>query len=129
MNRAEHGFTYIETLLAMFVLAVGSLALAQLFLSGVQINARTKDDTQIATIAQKYLERLYMQGYEELAAGVGGSLTFPTTDFSVIDVQVENSGAITNPAQFHQNEVLYDIFWQIAHCGNATPTMLVQALN
>jgi hypothetical protein len=35
---------------------------------------------------------------------------------------LENSATVSNPAQFHQNEVTYDIYWQIAHCGNATPT-------
>jgi prepilin-type N-terminal cleavage/methylation domain-containing protein len=121
-RKGEQGFTYIETLIAMFILAVGAMALAQLFFTGVQTNARTKGDTEIATVAQKYVERLYQQSYDELAAGVGGSLTVPTTDYCVIDVKLENSGTVSNPAQFHQNEVLYDIYWQIAHCGNATPT-------
>jgi prepilin-type N-terminal cleavage/methylation domain-containing protein len=116
------GFTYIETLIAMFILSVGALALAQLFFAGVQTNARTKDDTEIATVAQKYIERLYQQSYDDLATGVGGSLTVPTTDFCVVDVALENSGSVSNPAQYHQNQVLYDIYWTIAHCGNATPT-------
>lgn len=122
MKGLEKGFTYIETLFAILILGIGALALAQLFLSGIQINARTKDDTEIATVAQKYLERLYEQGYAQLATGTGGSLTIPTTDFAVVDVQLENSATVSNPHQFHQNAVKYDIYWQIAHCGNATPT-------
>jgi Tfp pilus assembly protein PilV len=122
MNQQDSGFSYIETLFAIFILGIGSLALAQLFIAGVQINARTKDETEIATIAQKYLERLYQQGYDQLAAGVGGDLTVPTTDFSVVDVKLEDSATVSNARQFHQNEVRYDIFWSVAHCGNATPT-------
>lgn len=122
MNRRESGFSYIETLFAIFILGIGSLALAQLFLAGVQINARTKGDTEIATVAQKYLERLYEQGYDNLAAGVGGDLTVPTTDFSVVNVKLEDSATVSNQSQFHQNEVTYDIYWEVAHCGNATPT-------
>ncbi len=122
MNRIEKGFTYIETLFAIFILGIGSLALAQLFLSGIQINTRTKDDTEIATVAQKYLERLYQQGYDQLALGAGGSLTVPTTNFAVLDVQLEDSSTVSNTSQFHQNAVSYDIYWQVAHCGNATPT-------
>lgn len=122
MKKLEKGFTYIETLFAILILGIGALALAQLFLAGIQINVRTKDDTEIATVAQKYLERLYEQGYDQLSTGAGGSLTVPTTDFVVLDVQLENSSTVSNPRQFHQNTVKYDIYWQIAHCGNATPT-------
>lgn len=122
MNRIEKGFTYVETLLSMFILGIGCLGLAQLFLVGIQINVRTKDDTEIATTAQRYLERLYQQGYTQLASGVGGSLTSAVVDFSALDIQLENSATVSNPQQFHQNEVTYDIYWQIAHCGNATPT-------
>ncbi|HSE40003.1 MAG TPA: hypothetical protein VLH08_04495 [Acidobacteriota bacterium] len=121
-NKAEAGFTYVETLIAMFILAIGSLSLAQLFLAGIQLNARTKDDTETVTIAQKYTERLYMQSYDQLAADVGGSLTVPTTDYCVLDVKAEDSATVSNPADFHQTEVRYDIYWQIAHCGNATPS-------
>lgn len=121
MNRSE-GFTYIETLFSIFILAIGCLALAQLFLTGIQINVRTKDDTEIATTAQRYLERLYQQGYNQLASGVGGSLTTAVVDFSTLGIQLENSSTVSNPSQFHQNEVTYDIFWQIANCGNTNPT-------
>src|SRR5262245_30503028 len=122
MKRLESGFSYIETLFAIFILGVGSLALAQLFLAGVQIKARTKDETEIATIAQKYLERLYHQGYSELATGVGGDLTVPTTGFSVVDVKLEDSATVSNKSQFRQNEVRYDIYWRVAHCGNTNPS-------
>jgi type II secretory pathway pseudopilin PulG len=121
MHQQESGFSYIETLFAIFILGIGSLALAQLFAAGVQINARTKDETEVATIAQKYLERLYQQGYDDLSTGVGGDLTVPTTDFSVMNVKLEDSGTVSNQSQFHQNEVRYDIYWRVAHCGNANP--------
>jgi Tfp pilus assembly protein PilV len=121
-NKRESGFTYVETLIAMFILAIGSLSLAQLFLAGIQLNARTKDDTETVTIAQKYMERLYQQSYDDLAAGVGGSLTTAETDFSVEDVKAEDSATISDSANFHQTEVRYDIYWQVAHCGNATPS-------
>jgi Tfp pilus assembly protein PilV len=121
MNQQESGFTYIETLFAIFILGIGSLALAQLFIAGVQINARTKDETEIATIAQKYLERLYQQGYDDLSVAVGGSLTVATTGFSVMNVKLENSATVSNRSQFHQNEVRYNIYWRVARCGNANP--------
>jgi type II secretory pathway pseudopilin PulG len=122
LNRLEKGFTYIETLFAIFILAIGCLALSHLFFSGIQINARTKDDTEIATTAQRYLERLYQQGYDQLATGVGGSLTTAVVDFSALGIQLEDSPTVSNPLQFHPNEVRYDIYWQIAHCGNTNPT-------
>jgi len=122
LNRLERGFTYVETLFAIFILAVGCLALAQLFLTGIQINVRTKDDTEIATTAQRYLERLYQQGYNALDSGAGGSLTAPVVDFSALGIQLEDSSTVSNPTQFHQNEVTYDIYWQVAHCGNTNPT-------
>lgn len=108
----ESGFTLIETLIATFLLAVGALALAQLMTMGIYANARSKDETQIAVIAQQKLEQLYQQGYSNLA--VGGSLTTAVTDFHDLDQSFETA---TSTTTYHQNQAKYDIYWQVTEGG------------
>ena len=106
----EKGMTLVEILVAILILAVGALALAQLFVGGVAINARTKDDTQVSTVAQQHLEALVEQGYSGLV--VGGSLTTADAGYSAT-VDLEESGTTSDSSKFHQNAVTYDVYWQI----------------
>jgi prepilin-type N-terminal cleavage/methylation domain-containing protein len=107
----QKGVTLVEILVAVLILSVGALALAQLFVGGVAINARTKDDTQMSTVAQQYLESLVELGYSGLVAG--GSLDTAVTDYSDLAVSLENSATTTDSRRFHQNAVRYDVYWQI----------------
>ena len=107
----QKGVTLVEILVAILILSVGALALAQLFVAGVAVNARTKDDTQISTVAQQYLESLIELGYSGLT--VGGNLNAALTDYSELGVALETSGATSDSSRFHQNAVKYDVYWQI----------------
>jgi prepilin-type N-terminal cleavage/methylation domain-containing protein len=105
------GITLVEVLVAVLILAVGALALAQLFVAGVAVNARTKDDTQISTVAQQYLESLSELGYSGLV--VGGNLNTPQAGYSAEDVVLENSSTTSDSKIYHQNAVTYDVYWEI----------------
>ena len=107
----QKGVTLVEILVAILILSVGALALAQLFVAGVAVNARTKDDTQNSTVAQQYLESLIELGYSGLT--VGGNLNAALTDYSELGVALETSGATSDSSRFHQNAVKYDVYWQI----------------
>jgi prepilin-type N-terminal cleavage/methylation domain-containing protein len=107
----QKGVTLVEILVAVLILSFGALALAQLFVAGVAVNARTKDDTQISTVAQQYLESLVELGYSGLT--VGGDLNSAIGGYSVTGVDLENSGATSDSKTFHQNAVTYDVYWQI----------------
>ncbi|MCI0415519.1 prepilin-type N-terminal cleavage/methylation domain-containing protein [bacterium] len=114
--RATAGFTLIELLVAVLILAVGALALAQLFASSVWVNARTKDDTEIYTVAEQVLEDLYDSRYANLP--VGGDLNTAQSGYSIASAQLESSVIVSDPTQFHPNAVVYSVFWKITDAGS-----------
>ena len=116
----EKGVTLVEILVAVLILSVGALALAQLFVAGVAVNARTKDDTQISTVAQQQLEAITEPGYSGLI--VGGSLNTQVTDYFVNDIVLESSTTTSDSTTFHQNAVTYDIYWQITDVADIAGT-------
>ena len=118
MLMKQEGFTLVETLIAMVLLALGALALAQLLTAGVWINARTKDDFQIHTVAQEYLEQLYDSRYANLP--VGGDLYSAEPGYSLQDIKLEAGASVADVQSFHQNEITYDIYWQISDAGSVS---------
>jgi prepilin-type N-terminal cleavage/methylation domain-containing protein len=94
------GFTLIEVLVAMFLLLVGLVAAAPLFVYAMQGNASGADLGSVGAIAVERLERLRAEPYALLVAG--GSLTTDVTGYT------DNS------------EPGYRIRWEIV--DNATPT-------
>jgi prepilin-type N-terminal cleavage/methylation domain-containing protein len=113
---APNGFTLIELLVAVLILAVGALAVAQLFASSIWVNARAKDDTEIYTVAEQMLEDLYDSRYANLP--VGGDLFSAQAGFSLTNVQLENDALVSDPTQFHPNAVVYSTFWKITDAGS-----------
>jgi prepilin-type N-terminal cleavage/methylation domain-containing protein len=65
----EAGFTLVEALVAMVVLAVGITAVANLMLVGASSNAVGNASTASAAIASRELERLKAIDYLTLATG------------------------------------------------------------
>lgn len=111
-NEKPNGFSLIEVLVAIALLAVGALALVQLMALGVKLNVQTADDTQATTLAQWKMETLNGIGYLFLAPGgdldsdqsVGGEPYFE--DFS-------------EPG----SRVVYHKRWKISPCAHDDPTI------
>ena len=109
----KNGFSLIELLVAMFVLALAALSLAQMMTTGLWVNARTKDDTQLATIAQTYMENLASVGYGGLVPGGDLHPTTPDPLYSRLNWRVEDSTLVSDGSLFHPNAVTYDVFWSV----------------
>jgi len=111
----QAGFTLVESLVAMFILGIGALALAQVLALGVSMNVRTKDDTELTTIATKYLESIYQVSYRNLV--VGGNLT-PATgleDPGYCALNILPESRILDTTNLHQSVATYDVYWQITN--------------
>ncbi len=113
----EEGFTLIETLIGVSILAFGSLALAQLLFLGTGLNVRTKDDTELATMATQYMESISQVSYRNLV--VGGSLNPApgTEDPAYSDLNVNPENVIPSNNTLHKSDARYDVYWQISDGG------------
>ena len=81
--KSESGFTLVEALVAMLVLAVGITAVANLMVVGASSNSVGNASTASAAIASRELERLKAIEYNTLA--VGGDLESDQFGFSALD--------------------------------------------
>ncbi len=69
-GRRDNGFTLIETLIAIVVLAAGLLVLAQLVGVAIHHNSKARSGSIAVAAAQGQLEMLRAQYYRELHTGV-----------------------------------------------------------
>ena len=77
--RTERGFSLLETMLAMLIMLMILLSVAQLFGMSIAVNKAADDITQVTSLASEMMEQLKFRGYDGLAAG--GSLTTNTIGY------------------------------------------------
>lgn len=75
----HRGFSLLETMLAMLIMLMILLSVAQLFAMSVAVNKAADDITQVTSLASEMVERLKVRGYDGLTAG--GSLDADTTGY------------------------------------------------
>ena len=75
------GFTLVEVLIALLLMAVGVLGTAPLFILAVQGNAIGGDFGQMGAIAVERLEQLRAESYYSANLPPGGSLTSNVTGY------------------------------------------------
>ena len=78
-QKRSPGFTLPEVSIALFVVGVGLLALAPLFIQGARVTASSMDMSISAAAAVERLELLRATGFNSLTAG--GSVTSNVTGF------------------------------------------------
>ena len=84
MRGAEHGFTLVEVVIALFLIAVGVVALAPLFVFAAQENAVGRDMGTIGAEAVHRLEQLRATSWFDLENG--GGLDANVSDyFQIVD--------------------------------------------
>jgi type IV pilus assembly protein PilV len=76
INKKQSGFTLIEVMIALVILAVGLLALMTLQIVSIRANAFSSDMTYAGTLAQSRIEHLRNTAYDSIA---------PNTDFEYDD--------------------------------------------
>ncbi len=75
----EGGFTLIEALVALFILTLVSLSMAQLIGMGLMVDANSEDLTSATALSSNKLEELRSSDYDSLTAG--GDLTTDSTGY------------------------------------------------
>lgn len=81
LNCPASGFTLIEILVTMLILAVGLLGIASLQLKGLQFNHDAHLRSQVSTLAYNIADRMRLSedASDGLAASYLGNYTVPTT--------------------------------------------------
>jgi prepilin-type N-terminal cleavage/methylation domain-containing protein len=78
-QQGSKGFTLVEVLVAVFLIGIGVLAAAPMFVYAMQGNATGADFGSVGAVAVERMELLRAQAYNSLPAG--GSLTTNTTGY------------------------------------------------
>jgi len=61
----ENGFTLIETMIAMIILAIALLGIAQMQLSAMQGNRSSYDMTEASALASEMMEQMIIQNWKD----------------------------------------------------------------
>ena len=104
----QNGFSLLEVLVAILILAFGALALVQIMALGLKLNVQATDDTQATTLGQWKIETLTGLGYQNLVPG--GNLSTSVTNYYETFQQPNSS-------------VIYTENWKISPCGHDDPTI------
>ena len=84
--RSERGFSLLETMIALLIMLMILLSVAQLFGMSMAVNKAADDTTQVTSLASEMMEQLKYRGYDGLTAGgslttdVGGYFDSPNVD-------------------------------------------------
>ncbi len=114
-ERIGNGFTLIESLIGTLILGIGALALAQVLALGAGINVRTKDDTELTTIATKYVENLYQVSYRKLVTGGDLNPASGSEDPAYCVLNVHPESLVPDSTEHHKSAATYDVYWQITN--------------
>jgi type IV pilus modification protein PilV len=120
VERPEEGFSLIEVLIAVLILTVGLLALAQLMLVATRANSISSHVTSTSALAKERMERLKAEPFytnaESLVANdklkAGGDLTKDLDGFhAYYDSSGRDRNSVANPVPAKQSA--YVVRWEI----------------
>lgn len=90
--KQENGFSLLEVLIALVILAIGLLAIAQMQITAIKGNAYGSEMTSASSLASNTLERLMALPYPNVAP-----LTGPPPDASSTSVAASIVGGTLDP--------------------------------
>jgi Tfp pilus assembly protein PilV len=96
-TNSDHGFTLMETSIALLVLMVASLGIASLFVFSMQNNAGGNERALAMAVAQQQLEQLRSVSFDDATLAVG-TTNLPTVrsaerDYTVVRRVTEETNA------------------------------------
>ena len=122
MNKRQSGFTLIEVMIAVVILAAGILALATMQIVSIRSNAFSTEMTYATMLAQSEFEEFRNMAYDDITptGGTPDSKVIPASETSkgipyTVQWTVTNNTPITN-----MKTIDLDVLWQGAPAGSAT---------
>ena len=115
-NANERGFTIIETLVAMVILTIALVSLAELMAVTLHLQMQGRNETSAVRLAQSKIDELVAVNFTDPNVAVGGSVTSDVAGYFTI------VGSTTATQAFASNNQIggYKIRWQIAAIAGET---------
>ena len=113
ITASQEGFSLLEVLIALTILAVGLLGLALFQITAIQGNASASDTVAATYYGQDQMERLQMVPFDNLASspyGISGGLP----DNAILSITDSNQTTVSKKGQ------RYYRVWAVS---NVTPTL------
>ena len=111
---SNSGFSLVELLIAVTILAIIVIPLLHMFITSTKINVKSRQTLRATTVAQDIMEGLKAYTLEEVRAqfeppeGAGGSgYHYPTDGFYVIDSSMIQGGVRELTELEHEGEEIY----------------------
>lgn len=118
----QSGFTLIELMIALVILAVGILALATMQIVSIRTNAFSTEMTYATMLAQSEFEEFRNMAYDDITptSGTPDSKVISASEKSkgiqyTIEWEVKNNDPATD-----MKTIELDVLWQGAPAGSAT---------
>jgi len=102
---AQAGFSLVELLVAVVILAVGLLGLAELQITATKANSQNATVLGASSLAQQVLE--------EIAALDSGDATFDASNSNADNLEVDNQPWINNPTRTVAGAGTYNISYSV----------------
>jgi prepilin-type N-terminal cleavage/methylation domain-containing protein len=87
-TKDERGFTLIEVLIAMVILTIALVSMAELMAITMRLQMLGRNETASIRLAQSKIDQLVAVNFTDATVAVGGSLTSNVTGYN--DVPVNN---------------------------------------
>lgn len=108
-NRGEEGFTLVEVIVALAILAFGLLAIATMQATAIKGNSQAMGLTEAATFAQDRLERLMSLPY------TNSDLNDTDNDGTAgLDDTVDSGGSVIADHSWTEPGNTYTVYWNVA---------------
>jgi type IV pilus modification protein PilV len=106
--RNEEGFTLIEALIAMVILAIALLGIAQMQISSMQGNRSSYDTTEASALASDMLEQMVVQSWKDPT-----TVACPAADFvTESNITYSRNCQLVNGVQIGQRQYKVTVTWK-----------------
>jgi prepilin-type N-terminal cleavage/methylation domain-containing protein len=108
-RRNEEGFTLLEALIAITILAVGLLAVATMQTTAVRGNSRAIGLTEAITVAQTAVERMESLDYSNAVFTDGGGANDGVAGLGDVPADAQDLGV-----KIGNRGLTYNVYWNVA---------------